>query len=81
MSKYAPIFLLLLISLTQGEIRRSRRGKHGEDCVSDAACDEGFFAKHIVVSQNMKRGIWMNWDWKIKMYVMKKKMFKRTNLL
>jgi poly-gamma-glutamate synthesis protein (capsule biosynthesis protein) len=45
MSKYAPIFLLLLISLTQGEIRRSRRGKHGEDCVSDAACDEGFFCQ------------------------------------
>ena len=47
MSKYAPIFLLLLISLTQGEIRRSRRGKHGEDCVSDAACDEGFFLPNI----------------------------------
>ncbi len=45
MLKYVPIFLLLLISLSQCEIRRSRRGKHGEDCVSDAACDEGFICQ------------------------------------
>ena len=45
MPKFTPIFLLLLISLSQCEIRRSRRRKHGEDCVSDAACDEGFVCK------------------------------------
>ena len=45
MPKFTPIFLLLLISLSQCEIRRSHRRKHGEDCVSDAACDEGFVCK------------------------------------
>ena len=45
MKKFISILLLLLISLSQCEIRRSRRSKHGEDCVSNAACEEGLVCK------------------------------------
>ena len=45
MPKFASILLLLLISLSQSEILKSRRSKHGEDCVSDAACEEGLVCK------------------------------------
>ena len=45
MKKFAPILLLVLISLSQCEIRKSRRSKHGEDCVSNAACEEGLVCK------------------------------------
>ena len=45
MKKLAPILLLALISLSQCEIRKSRRSKHGEDCVSNAACEEGLVCK------------------------------------
>ena len=41
------LFLALLItfSLEQGILKKSRRSKHGEDCYSDAACEEGLFCK------------------------------------
>lgn len=41
------LFLVLLFSFTleQSLIKRSRRSKHGEDCFSDAACEEGLFCK------------------------------------
>ena len=45
MRKLALLLLFLLISLSQSEIRKSRRSKHGEDCVSDAACEEGLECK------------------------------------
>ena len=45
MKKFAPILLLVLISLSLCEIRKSRRSKHGEDCVSNAACEEGLVCK------------------------------------
>ena len=45
MPKFTSILLLLLISLSQSEILKSRRSKHGEDCVSDAACEEGLVCK------------------------------------
>ena len=43
--KIIPIFILFLISFSQCAIRKSRRSKHGEDCVSDAACEEGLVCK------------------------------------
>ena len=45
MGKFTPILIVLLISLAQCEIRKSRRSKHGEDCVSNAACEEGLICK------------------------------------
>ena len=45
MQKFTPIILLFLISLSQSQIRKSRRSKHGEDCVADAACEEGLICK------------------------------------
>ena len=41
------IFLIFLIkySLEEGIFKRSQRSKHGEDCVSDSACEEGFLCK------------------------------------
>ena len=41
------IFFVLFISLTleQAMIKRSQRSKHGEDCISDSACEEGFICK------------------------------------
>ena len=41
------LFLTLLISFTLGQtsIKRSRRSRHGEDCFSDAACEEGLVCK------------------------------------
>ncbi len=45
MAKFASILLLLLISLSQSEIHKSRLSKHGEDCVSDTACEEGLVCK------------------------------------
>ena len=41
------IFLLFIIqySLEEGIIKRSQRSKHGEDCVSDSACEEGLFCR------------------------------------
>ena len=42
----AFLFVLLLsISLEQGIIKRSTRSKHGENCVSDSACEEGFICR------------------------------------
>ena len=43
------IFLILLISfsLQMGLLKRSRRSKHGEDCISDSACEEGLICKII----------------------------------
>lgn len=43
--KLIPIFIFFLISFSQSTIRRSRRSRHGEDCVSDAACEEGLVCK------------------------------------
>ena len=39
------IFFILLISLSleQSKIKRSQRSKHGEDCISNSACEEGLF--------------------------------------
>lgn len=45
MSRLTSLLLILLISFSQSEIRKSRRSKHGEDCVSDAACEEGLVCK------------------------------------
>ena len=28
-----------------GLLKRSRRSKHGEDCISDSACEEGLICK------------------------------------
>ena len=41
------IFFILFISLTleQAMIKKSQRSKHGEDCISDSACEEGFICK------------------------------------
>ena len=41
------LIFALLISFTLGEplIKRSRRSKHGEDCFSDAACEEGLICE------------------------------------
>ena len=41
------IFFVLFISLTleQAMIKKSQRSKHGEDCISDSACEEGFICK------------------------------------
>ena len=39
------LLFLLLISLSQCEIRKSRRSKHGEDCISTAGCEEGLVCK------------------------------------
>lgn len=37
------LILLILVSLSyeQTFLKKSRRSKHGEDCVSDLACEEG----------------------------------------
>jgi poly-gamma-glutamate synthesis protein (capsule biosynthesis protein) len=45
MKKYGAISFLLLISISLCQIRKSRRSKHGEDCVSSAACEEGLVCK------------------------------------
>lgn len=45
MKKYGAISFLLLISISLCQIRKSRRSKHGEDCVSTAACEEGLVCK------------------------------------
>ena len=45
MRKFTPILIVLLISFALCEIRKSRRSKHGEDCVSNAACEEGLICK------------------------------------
>jgi poly-gamma-glutamate synthesis protein (capsule biosynthesis protein) len=41
------IFLIFLIKYTleEGIFKRSQRSKHGEDCVSDSACEEGLFCR------------------------------------
>ena len=41
------IFFFLLISLTleQAKVKRSQRSKHGEDCISDSAYEEGLIIK------------------------------------
>ena len=45
MSRLTSILFIILISFSQSEIRKSRRSKHGEDCASDAACEEGLVCK------------------------------------
>ena len=41
------IYFIFLIkySLEEGIFKRSQRSKHGEDCVSDSACEEGLFCR------------------------------------
>ena len=41
------LFLILLIALTleQPLLKRSVRSKHGQDCISDSACEEGLVCK------------------------------------
>ena len=40
------LFFVLLISLSSEQfIKRSQRSKHGEDCISDSACEEGLICK------------------------------------
>ena len=40
------LFFVLLISLSSEQfIKRSQRSKHGEDCISDSACEEGLVCK------------------------------------
>ena len=43
--KIIPIFIFFLISFSQCTIRKSRRSKHGEDCFSNASCEEGLICK------------------------------------
>ena len=44
--KIIPIFLIFLISLSQCNIiRKTRRSKHGEDCLSNSSCEEGLVCK------------------------------------
>ena len=38
-------FNLLIVFSLEGFLKRSRRSKHGEDCYSDEACEEGLFCK------------------------------------
>ena len=45
MKKIIFFALLVSLSLEQVQIKRSQRSKHGEDCVSDYACEEGFLCK------------------------------------
>ena len=45
MAKLSSLLLILLISLSFSEIRKSRRAKHGEDCTSNAGCEEGFVCR------------------------------------
>ncbi len=45
MAKLSSLLLILLISLSHSEIRKSRRAKHGEDCTSNAGCEEGFVCR------------------------------------
>ena len=39
------ILLLISISSEEGTLKKSERSKHGEDCVSDSACEEGLICK------------------------------------
>ena len=39
------ILLLISISSEEGVFKKSARSKHGEDCVSDSACEEGLLCK------------------------------------
>ena len=45
MKKFFFFILLISFSLEEGVFQKSQRSKHGEDCVSDSACEEGFICK------------------------------------
>ena len=45
MSRIIFLALLFVLSSEQGILKRSRRSKHGQDCFSDAACEEGLICK------------------------------------
>ena len=45
MKKSLLFTLLITFTLQAGILKKSFRSKHGEDCVSDAACEEGLFCK------------------------------------
>lgn len=45
MKKILFFVLLITLSLEQVQIKRSQRSKHGEDCISDSACEEGLICK------------------------------------
>ena len=45
MKKILFFVLLITLSFGQVQIKRSQRSKHGEDCISDSACEEGLVCK------------------------------------
>ena len=45
MNRILIFSLLIILALGQPLLKRSRRSKHGEDCISDAACDEGLICR------------------------------------
>ena len=45
MKKLLFFVLLISFSLEEGIFKKSERSKHGEDCVSDSACEEGLFCR------------------------------------
>jgi hypothetical protein len=45
MKRIIFLALLFVLSSEQGILKRSRRSKHGQDCFSDAACEEGLICK------------------------------------
>ena len=45
MNRIIFLFLLIVFSSEQNILKKSRRSKHGEDCYSDAACEEGLVCR------------------------------------
>ena len=45
MKRILFFILLFSFSLQQGLLKTSRHAKHGEDCISDSACEEGLICK------------------------------------
>ena len=45
MKKEFLFILLIVFSLEDGIFKKSQRSRHGEDCVSDTACEEGLFCR------------------------------------
>lgn len=45
MKKILIVLFLISFSLEEGVFKKSERSKHGEDCVSDSACDEGLVCR------------------------------------
>lgn len=45
MNRIVILFLLIVFSSEETILKKSRRSKHGEDCYSDAACEEGLVCR------------------------------------